>query len=263
MAQVGLQRGYYSVLRWRSDPTKDECRNVAVILVDDEGTFGGVKATAISTISPHLREQGILDSLVNGLEQRFSGDERPTLEDLRVMYESMQRSIVVTAPQACAVEGVDETLRALFAAHVGRPEIRRTRTKGTVLDQVVRALRRDRLKVQRGDYVDDFLFDAVVENGHGPVALDVLCFAQPQRKDWREAEQDAGHFLFGLVQTNLRGLAVLDPPAEQTDFATPTYERVQRWFEKAAIPVVDPTAIQHEPAGVVAEAFGGRRRTLV
>jgi hypothetical protein len=30
-----LVRGYYSILRWRLDATRDEARNVAVLLVDE------------------------------------------------------------------------------------------------------------------------------------------------------------------------------------------------------------------------------------
>lgn len=43
MVAAVVEQGYYSILRWRNDVMRDEARNVAVVLVDEEGQFGGFR----------------------------------------------------------------------------------------------------------------------------------------------------------------------------------------------------------------------------
>ena len=64
MADRVVQQGYFSVVRWRHDSTRDEARNVAVVLVDEEGLGGGVRAAPLSQVSRRLHDQGILDALL-------------------------------------------------------------------------------------------------------------------------------------------------------------------------------------------------------
>ena len=86
-----IQQGYFSVLRWRPDTTRDEARNLAIILVDAEGKFGAVRSAPISTMSQRLREQGLLDAMLVGLEDRFHSEVKPDLDSLKDMRESFFR----------------------------------------------------------------------------------------------------------------------------------------------------------------------------
>ena len=90
---------YFSILRWRTDATRDEERNVAVILVDAEGRLGGMRAAPISSISPVLHEQGLLDSVIVALERRFATTARPRLADLEAMQSGLQHSLYLTSPR--------------------------------------------------------------------------------------------------------------------------------------------------------------------
>jgi hypothetical protein len=253
-----IRPGYFSLLRWRSDATRDEARNVAVVLVDAEGTIGGLRATdSVASISPHLAEQGLLDTLVQGLQVRLEGPEKPDLAELRRMHISLQESLYLTEPAPCAVVDVEQTLNALFKAYVKRPSFPGGRTKGKLLVQIVQKLRAEKFVVTRDTYVDDFQFDALVRNGKGPVAMNALTFAQAARKDWKDAEYDASHFIFSIERTHLPGVAVLEAPREDSPGSSQVpYERVNRWFSDAGVPVLDPDAVIAEPRLVIESALG-------
>ena len=69
MVDVAYQQGYFSVLRWRPNPTRDEARNVAVMLFDAEGTMGGLRKVDVgpdAVLSVHLL--ALLDLGVDGLQ---------------------------------------------------------------------------------------------------------------------------------------------------------------------------------------------------
>lgn len=135
------QTGYFSILRWRSDVTRDEAKNVGVILVDVHGRFGGVKAAPLSTISSRLREQGLLDQMIYGLERQFAAETKPALADLKHLYERLERSIYLTEPQQIAVPDVDTALNAIYRAYVApRQGGARGLTKGALMDRVVELL---------------------------------------------------------------------------------------------------------------------------
>jgi len=243
LAVAMTRRGYFSVLRWRNDATRDEARNVAVLLVDEDGEFGGLRAAPLSTISPRLKEQGLLDQMLIGLRRRFETDQRPTLATLKEMCVALQHSVYLTQPRRVAVADVDAVLDALYRAYAapqgGGP---RTLTKGYILDRVVDTLRRNGLNARRGEYVGDFLFDVVVDGADSelPPLIEVLSFASP-RKEWSGAEYDAGHFLFALERVQRKGMAVVQPPKEASQpNAGLAYERVMRWFKSAHVPTPGP-----------------------
>jgi hypothetical protein len=159
------------------------------------------------------------------IEQLF---ERHHLGDL---HRSFQRSIVVTEPQAVAVLDGEETLAALYRAYVApRARGSRSPTKGVVLDRVVAALRSRGAQAHRGAYIDDFIFDVVVDKPARPDVYGVLSFAAP-RKDWTAVERDAGHFLYALKHVDVTAKAVVEPPADGNG-ATTSYRRVVRWLEQ-------------------------------
>jgi hypothetical protein len=247
-----LVRGYYALLRWRFDPTRDEARNVAVVLVDERGAFGGLRHAAISSISPRLHDQGIVDDVLLGLEERLRDGLQ--LSDLKSLHESLQRSLVITAPEPVAVGDPEETLDALYRALIApRPSGSRALTKGVLLDRVVTSLRKQGLPARRGSYIDDFIFDIVVPNGARTSVFEVLSFAAP-RKDWTPVERDAAHFLYALGRvTDVEGTAVIQPPPDRRA-GTASYERVRRWFGDEAVTTVAPDDLASQLALDIAHA---------
>jgi hypothetical protein len=239
------RRGYFSILRWRTDATRDEARNVAVILVDAEGEFSRVKAAPLSRISSRLHDQGILDAMLVELHKRLAQDNRRALAMLKDLHESLQRSLYVTEPKPTAVPDVDAVLNAIYKAYVApRGGGARVLTKAKVLDSVVDMLRRRGLEVKRGHYLGDFIFDIVIEDVQQPSVMEVLSFATATR-NWTPVEHDAGHFLYALQHVNRRGLAIIQPPSAASDpGATPACERVKRWFEDAQVDTFEPEEME-------------------
>jgi hypothetical protein len=237
MAAVA-QQGFFSLLRWRADPTRDEARNVAILLVVPEAHIGLVRAAPLTNVSPRLHEQGIVDELLAGLEQTFSAAGTPTVDLLVDLHEAFQRSLVITEPKAVAVADIDVDLAALYRAYLAqRSGGARAPTKGAVRDRVTRELRSRGFPAVRGQYVDDFLFDIVIENAHRqPKVVEVLSFAG-ERKDWTPVEYDAGHFLYSCQHAGVEARAVVVPPTGD-DHASAAYQRVQRWLGNEAIPTV-------------------------
>jgi hypothetical protein len=262
MAQVVTQRGYFSVLRWRSDVGRDEAKNLAILLVDAEGQWGGMRAAPLSAISSRLKDQGILDSMLVGLSKQFESQDKPDLTRLQSLQESLQHSVYLTEPKPTAVADVNETLQALYRAFVA-PKVGggRVITKGVVLDRVVETLRKRGLGVSRGQYVEDFLFDAVVKEGPSQPAsaLEILSFATAA-KEWTGAEHDAGHFLYAVERVRLRPLAVVQPPDKEksADTAAASFKRVMRWFEKANVRVVEPSELADLQLALIGESRKAR-----
>lgn len=235
-----LVKGYYALLRWRLDPTRDEARNVAVLLVDEKGDFQGFRHAAVSSISPNLRDQGIVDDVLLGLATRFEEDD-VGLDDLKKLHGSFQQSLVVTEPEPVAIGDPDKTLDALYRSMIApRAGGSRQLTKGVLLDRVITSLRKEGMRARRGAYIDDFIFDVVVANDNAPTSvLGVLSFAVP-RKDWTPVERDAAHFLYALGRLHdVQGRAVIQPPAESRAGAA-SYERVRRWLDDDDVPTVAP-----------------------
>ena len=236
------RKGYFSLLRWRSDTTRDEARNVAIILVDEVGKLGGVRRAPLSGISPRLREQGILDSILVSIEDRFREEVKPDLSALTEWQKSLNQAVYLTEPEPTAIPDPEEALNALYKAYVaprgGGP---RSLTKGLVLDQTTDLIRRQGYVARRGEYVDDFLFDLAVEGlASRPFVLDVLSFAN-SKQGWTTDEHDAGHFLYALDQTGLSGAAVIQPPSQASRaVANTAFERVRRWFDRERIPHIAP-----------------------
>jgi hypothetical protein len=232
-------RAFYSLLRWCSDPARNEARNVAVIVVHSKGEWGAVRAAPISTISPRLAEQGIVDAMVDGLQQRIERERGFGLEELEQLRGHFERSISLTEPRPVVVSNLDATVGALYRALVARPAGgSRAVTKSVVLDRVVAGLRRANVRVGRSQYVGDVLFDLVFE---GQDALgEVLSFASGAR-NVVPIENDAGHFLFGLSRIRRTGIAVVEPPPEDAPaHVADSHARVLSWFGSAGVPIHRP-----------------------
>lgn len=241
-----IDKGYFSILRWREDATRDEARNVAVILVDENGSTGGIRAAPISSVSPLLQNQGILDSLIQSLESRLEKGELAP-KHLHEMHESFIHSLYFSEPQPVALPDKEAVLFALYKGYVApRSRGARQLTKGTVLDRVVSEMRKViPHDVKRGTYYKDFLFDVVIE-GERPSFAEVLSFATAARH-WSGAEHDAGHFLYALSRLQSAGFpraeafAVVAPPGEKSfEEAYRSHERVTTWFKEAQVETVRP-----------------------
>jgi hypothetical protein len=255
MGQTDVERGFFSLLRWRFDPTRDEAKNVAVLLVSPDIGASGVRAAPLSRVSGELKEQGILDSMLVNVEQRLRDESKLGVEVLSELHQSLERSVVVTAPQPVAVSDVTQVLNALYKAYVaprggggGGPP-----TKGAVLDRVVTALRNRGVHVGRGEYIGDFIFDAVVDAPEHRTILEVLSFA-PTRKDWTPVLHDAGHFLFALERIDESGAAFVEPPGEAGDQkARLAFERATRWFADSKVRVLRPDDLNNGQEALFAD----------
>ena len=234
------QQGYFSLLRWRPDVARDEPRNIAVLLADAEGRFAGMRPVPVSAISEKLHEQGLVDALLVGLKSRVE-DSHFTLDELHELHGSLSGALIATEPRPVAVRDVEETIKALYRAFLAvRTGRSRGQTKGVVLDRVVNDLRRSGWEVRRGAYIDDFIFDVVIDEApvHAPNVVSVFSFAT-HRKDWITVEKDAGHFLFARNALRVDAAAVVQGPTESSSAAREPFERVHRWLEGAEVPVTD------------------------
>lgn len=228
---------------------RDEAKNVAVILVDPEGRLGGMRSASVGSLSQRLKDQGLLDDVIVGLEKQFQAKRKPNLETLQSWHETFQRALYFSAPQPVAVSHEKDTLDALYKAFLSPAPSPRRLTKSVILDRVVTAFRAHGQDVKVAAYLGDFVFDAVVNGKGAPTtAVEVLSFATP-RKDWTPVEKDAGHFLFALERLpKVHGLAVVQPPEEVSTEgeALIPYERVHRWFDQAGVPVRVPDELVDE-----------------
>jgi hypothetical protein len=179
-----------------------------------------------------------------GLERRLDEPDQPfTVEHLNELHADLDHAVYVTEPKPVAVSDPDDALAALYRAFVAsRAGGRRGQTKGMVLDRVVAALRTRGMNVRRGAYIQDFIFDVIVDEAHGYRPVEVLSFAAP-RKDWSPLEKDAGHFLFALQQLEVAGAAVVQPPPPELEEASEPYARIRRWFDRAEVPVSAPDEV--------------------
>jgi hypothetical protein len=239
-------QAFFSILRWRQDPTRDEARNVAVVLADRVGRLGGIRAAPLSTISPRLHDQGLLDSMLLGLQKRFDSQQKPTAHEISELHRSMQQSLYFTEPQPVSVADEDVTLSALYKTYVApRSSGRSALTKGAILDKTIAAFRRQGFDVRRGQYVGDFIFDAVIRRPQQSV-IDVLSFAT-NVKDWSRVEHEAAHFVYALERLDTKGLAVVQPPVEESaNGATKSYRRVAGWLKDADIRILTPQRMTRE-----------------
>lgn len=238
MEQQLTDTAYFSLLRWVPDPSRDEARNIAVLMLDLEGAFGGLKAAQISSVSKLLAEQGLVDGVIESLRVRFSEEPRGTVGQLRLLQKSLDGPLVLTEPQpAAVVGGLDETLDSLYNAYVHRRQSRpQGTTKGQLLDRVMRRVRRAGWPAKRGQYYSDYLLDAVVDVATGPVALGVYSFRQ-ERKTWGDIEKDVGYFVFATGDLDIPRAAVVEPPDPEVsrEAAFEAHERVQGWLGRHEI----------------------------
>lgn len=121
-----IEQGYFSLIRWRPDLVRDECRNLGVALVDQEGEWAGVRHVAPSSLPEAIGQQGIVYDLLVAMEERARGNGALTRTDLEGMSRAFSTYLVITEPQPVAVLDGDfaASLEALwkdYAQPPGRP----------------------------------------------------------------------------------------------------------------------------------------------
>lgn len=239
------ETGYYSLLRYRRDASRDEARNLAVLLVDADGRFGGIRSAPLGTVSKRLKDQGLISAILNNLEQQFKSEVKPALRDLQRLHESLQNSLVVTEPQPTLVPNLERTLRALYQAFVSpRAGGSSALTKGVLLGKMVALYQDNGVSVRFDDYLNDWNFDLIIEpEGQIHSVAEVLSFAT-HAQEWGPAEHDAGHFLYALERLSVRGFGIVQPPNDKSHRnAHIAHDRVLRWFDKAKVDVYMPNQL--------------------
>jgi hypothetical protein len=245
MATNIAQNAYFSLLRWRRDATRDEAKNIAVLLFSEDGTMGGFKAAPASSVGKALKEQGILGELLTGLETQFSGEMKPTLGDVQRMHESLQDSLVMTEPKETAVPDEEKTLTALYRAYVSPVGGGgRAITKGIAKNRFISSLQARGVQYELEKRIETFAFDLALFDGGTRVVTDVLSFATPAH-DWSPVEHDAGHFLYAKERVGLPAFAVVQPPTEISHpNAVTAHGRILGWLDEAKIPVIAPDTLR-------------------
>jgi hypothetical protein len=250
MADEIMRQGYYSVVKWRDDVVRNETKNVAVILVDPEGAFGGMRLGPKSAISGSLRDHGLLDSVLDSLQEEFSREKKPDLGFLKELHENSQRSIVFTEPKQVIVGDERKTLDALYGAYLKsrRTWAQRKVTRGQILRRAVETFTQRGYYVREESYAKNYPFGLVIENGDPdlPHVAEAISF-EGQRADWMAVERTAGSFIGGVLRTRLHGFAIVQPPTRTSrQPAIESHDRVISWFESDNIRVVPPDELEKE-----------------
>jgi len=254
-----VERGYYSLVRYRSDPARGEGRNIAVVLVDAEGQFGGVRMASATALSQNAHQRGFLDTMLRGFKAQFEGSSKPDLSRLKELSDQFDRSIQITEPLPTAVPDPEQTLEALYKAFVARAggggaEM----TKADIADKVQAVYLKRGFVVRRSYYVKDVNFDLVVDRPEGGrLACEVLSFVTRAKTErgWLPVERDAGHFLYALQRVEMQGqgMAVVQPPVgDSPEQAQASFARISRWFDDADVPVHTPEELVSEQLPLLA-----------
>lgn len=121
------EQGYMAVIRYREDATRDECRNVAVILFSEDGTKGGMRR-----LHPQLP---LVDAMLDGLMHQYQRGDGPGLDTVENLHRVWVHSLVITEPKPCAVIGWSETLNLLYRAYLEPKPDRRPAPRSHMFDR--------------------------------------------------------------------------------------------------------------------------------
>lgn len=232
--------GTYYLIRHRPALARHEERSVAVAVVSEQGDYAAVKHLPPSQISQHLRGQGIFDSALVSLGRLIADDPRGAANRLDDLRDRTTGSLVVTEGMPADLSnGPKETLDALFAALVSQ---RRSRPSGIqkaqVLDRTVDLLRQTGAPVARGEYLEDFLIDAIVTpRDRRPTIIHAQSFAT--HRDWSRAERETGYFLLAAGTLGVASVCVLQAPVGDDDDARRSFERIERLVRRTGIRSVE------------------------
>ncbi len=250
-------RGFYSLIRYRPDPVREEFKNVGILLLGEDGSYRGLRTLRPGTISRTVEEQGLLAAVVAAVEHRL-GQTRDGLADLRQLAESYSHSILVTDPRpAMSTLGWAALLETLYGALVApktRPPV--GFTKGHVLDRLHKWFVAKGSSFEIGGQLEGYSFDAILRTSTDMTyAMQVNSFAARQI-DSRRLELEVGHFLYVAPRVRANCIGLIQPAAANaTAEIRNLQDRVSSWFNDAGVPVLSPTAFRetitrstgHEP----------------
>ena len=250
------------MLRYRPDATRDEPRNLAVLLVQESGGAGVIQAAPVSQMSPRLHEQGLVDAILVSLARRLASGDVQGEAGLARLCRSSGPTLEVTHPEPTVImDDPHVTARVLYKSLVSpRRGARDSLQKGAILDRVVRLCRANGAEISRGQYVGDFIFDAVVTSpDRVPTAIEVLTF-HGVKANSGSIERDAGHYLFGLTHVDANPVCVLEPPSQQSSRSVwQSHDRVSRWLQTGKI----KTYPAHDIDQMVGSLAGNQQLPLV
>jgi hypothetical protein len=235
-------RTFFSVMRYRSDPIRDEYRNVAILLADEAGKLRALRAIRPGNISRSVEEHGVLATLIESIERGISSGAGL---ELRRLADSYSHSVVFSDPQPALTRGdFDSLLDSLFRTLVAPKPIRHAAgyTKGHLIDRLSRWVKGRGASFEIGTYFGGYAVDAVLRTPpEEPVALQITSFATRQLNA-RTVEQEIGHFLYAASHMAGRCVGVVQPPAPGALVETQQLQqRVMSWFDEAGVEALTPT----------------------
>lgn len=241
-----ITRGYYALARYQPDRARGEFRNVAVLFVDEAGTFTGLRSLRPSSISRSLEEHGLVARLMEGVQQRLASSP-VGIDQLRELTDSFSHSIVFSEPKPAIAEGSPrDLLESLFVALVApRHRLSVGFTKAHVLDRLARWVKARGGMLDIGAEEGGFTFDGVLRHANKVVyAMHVTSFATRQLNA-RKLEQEVGHFLFAASHVDERCVAVVQPALSSCSPETRrSQEKVTTWLADAGVRAVTPTTLR-------------------
>ena len=243
-----LDRGQSFLVQYQLSSSRGELRNIAVVLVAESGGFAAVKHLPPSLLAGRVREQGILDAALVSLADVVSRQPEEALARLDRLRRRREGTLVIGDPMPTDMAGSPErALAATFKALVTRPTARRAGYgKAEILDRAVSTLRGVGATVRVGEYLDDFLIDAlIVQARDNPPAIIHAQTFDGARRDWSRLEQETAHFLFASEQIRGEAICVVQPPTERNgvEAGARSYSRVERWIADAGAAMIGPSAV--------------------
>lgn len=234
--------GFYSIIRYTPDPVRDEAKNVALMLIDEQRDVARLRVAPLSQLTPRLNEHGLLDKLLVHFGARLQAGELRDQRQVAALSRVIGPTLSLTAPVRAAIgDDVDATLKSLYTAFVAPRRGRDSSiSHGQLLDRLVKACRKAGAAVEPGAYVEDILFDAIVSWRKRRTPVQVLSF-ETTTQNPHGIEQAAGHFLFALNRIHADGLCVMQPPVlKSTDPVKASYRRVRNWMQDGGVETVGP-----------------------
>ncbi len=241
-----MTRGHYALLRYRPDIARGEFRNIGVVFVDAESGAGEFKTLSPGSLGRAVEEHGLLANAIASIRDRVAAGPSDIDELAEIAFE-YGHSLVLSGPQpAIGEDGARSLVGSLYQALVA-PKISSSAgyTKGHVLDRLARWFTSQGSSLDIAAYVDEFLFDGVLNRrGRTVCAMHVSSFAA-RTLDLRSVERDVGHFLFAAPRVAAKCVAVIQPPPDGSGADNRRmHERVTEWLEDASVEVLSPQSFK-------------------
>ena len=241
-----MTRGYYAIVRYVADVARGEPRNLAVMLLDVDGHYRGMRSLRPGSLSRSVGEHGIVARALESINVRFA-----SVNGLEEMHELVAtasgHSIYVTEPTPVlarrAGDSVLDGLYSVLVAPRSHPAV--GFTKGHILDRLSRWAKARDGRLDIGAHHEGYPVDGILSH-HTEIlcAMHVVSFAARQI-DQRRLEQDAASFLFASPRLSARGVGVIQPaPPTATDDIRVLQDKVAGWFKDAGVSTTSPAGLR-------------------